>query len=602
MKFLPIILILFSLLIAGSSPQKPNWPLEVISWDMVKAHPGILYDYRLGIIGGEYPYWFTLVTGPNGLTVNCSTGVILWTPEVTDADTVVDIKIHDVNGDTLRHQFAIDVTTTGFYFIDSASGSDANDGSISSPYETFDKVYKGGSKGDIIYLRAGTYHTDSGWTNWTETNYPNYVELSNSTPCIFIGYPGEDVYYDGEFTADTIPPDYSTIQFWLQQADTVLFQNINFINNGYYTFRSASAKNLIIRNNVFHGVLTSGGENPCVLYAALTNPDTVDSFTQPRYVLQDNEIKDMNTQGRGAGVVLFSTFKVLMEDNNIHDLVANAINDKSFGYYNTYRNNLVHDITGYGIWMGGQGSQKQLDIHHNTVYNTSSEAVYMTYQSGWTQNEYVHHNTLTRPIVIRYHITDPLSGYFNIFNNIISSVGWGGGVQFERDSVYDTARVDNKLDSDNNLFYTYHNSQPVAMSIGYKSLGYGDMKSLSTIQADGFDSNSIFTNPNLDVNYKVSPSSEYYGVYGADRDYRTIPDLGWDSSGLIANYNNYSLSGGTYSKKVRNRHSDSIIAMCNAGDSGDTLRLGPGEEGTLTLAGIIVGVVRVIFKTFISGL
>ena len=53
---------------AAQSPefQSPAWPLAVISWDINKAFPGILYEYRLGVQGGVYPYQFSLHTAPEG--------------------------------------------------------------------------------------------------------------------------------------------------------------------------------------------------------------------------------------------------------------------------------------------------------------------------------------------------------------------------------------------------------------------------------------------------------------------------------------------------------------------------------------------------------
>ena len=118
--------------LSGNGFNKPDWPLEVLSWDIDKAYPGIEYNYRLGVKGGEYPYNFTLVDGPSGMTINKNSGEILWTPASLLTDTVV-IKISDISGKSLVHRFAITSTKTGFYFVDGAKGNNSNNGSEASP-------------------------------------------------------------------------------------------------------------------------------------------------------------------------------------------------------------------------------------------------------------------------------------------------------------------------------------------------------------------------------------------------------------------------------------------------------------------------------------
>ena len=62
-------------------PNHTGWPLELLSWNVNKAYPGIEYNYRLGIKGGEYPYRFALRHGPSGMVVDSITGEIKWTPD-----------------------------------------------------------------------------------------------------------------------------------------------------------------------------------------------------------------------------------------------------------------------------------------------------------------------------------------------------------------------------------------------------------------------------------------------------------------------------------------------------------------------------------------
>src|SRR6267378_2125792 len=43
-----------------------------------KAYPGLLYDVQLLAIGGKYPYHFSLLSAPAGMTIDANSGVISW--------------------------------------------------------------------------------------------------------------------------------------------------------------------------------------------------------------------------------------------------------------------------------------------------------------------------------------------------------------------------------------------------------------------------------------------------------------------------------------------------------------------------------------------
>ena len=83
-RILPIVLLL-SALAFSQAVTKPNWELEVISWDFNMAYPGTQYDFRLAVIGGTYPYKFTLQTGPAGMVLDTNTGAMLWDAPNTES-------------------------------------------------------------------------------------------------------------------------------------------------------------------------------------------------------------------------------------------------------------------------------------------------------------------------------------------------------------------------------------------------------------------------------------------------------------------------------------------------------------------------------------
>ncbi|HHT08620.1 MAG TPA: hypothetical protein GX006_09070, partial [Clostridiales bacterium] len=91
---------------AAESPeyQAPIWPLAVIRWDINKAYPGILYEYRLGVQGGVYPYQFSLHTAPEGMAIDPLTGTLTWVPDMEANGHEVQIDIRDQAGHHLTHR------------------------------------------------------------------------------------------------------------------------------------------------------------------------------------------------------------------------------------------------------------------------------------------------------------------------------------------------------------------------------------------------------------------------------------------------------------------------------------------------------------------
>ncbi|MES2581456.1 MAG: putative Ig domain-containing protein, partial [Pseudomonadota bacterium] len=53
--------------------------VEIISWAPATAYPGVPYRYRVGVIGGQAPYTYSVVTAPAGVTIAAGTGELSWT-------------------------------------------------------------------------------------------------------------------------------------------------------------------------------------------------------------------------------------------------------------------------------------------------------------------------------------------------------------------------------------------------------------------------------------------------------------------------------------------------------------------------------------------
>src|SRR5689334_21125847 len=63
-----------------------NYPLQIIQPQpnltthsrFYKAYPGILYRVPVSVLGGAYPFTYSLTTAPSGMTIDAATGIISW--------------------------------------------------------------------------------------------------------------------------------------------------------------------------------------------------------------------------------------------------------------------------------------------------------------------------------------------------------------------------------------------------------------------------------------------------------------------------------------------------------------------------------------------
>ena len=155
---------------ANTSPSaESGTPNISTSHRIFKAYPGIEYNIRAVVIGGSYPYTFSLTNEPSGMTIDDITGEITWTNPTANASPT--IYVTDAEGTTISSQWDINVTTTGWRFVDSINGNDSWDGTTPSfvsgstgPWQTLSKVRTSGGT-NFIYFRGGTYSTSGMYTS-----------------------------------------------------------------------------------------------------------------------------------------------------------------------------------------------------------------------------------------------------------------------------------------------------------------------------------------------------------------------------------------------------------------------------------------------------
>lgn len=120
-----------------------NYPLQIIAprdygadsllSHYYKTYPGIEYEVPVRALGGDYPFTYTLLTNPSGMTIDDTLGIVTWSnPLTTGSPHAVSVEVADsglTEKDTIS--WTITVTTSDFYFVDDDAGA-GGDGSIGS--------------------------------------------------------------------------------------------------------------------------------------------------------------------------------------------------------------------------------------------------------------------------------------------------------------------------------------------------------------------------------------------------------------------------------------------------------------------------------------
>src|SRR5688572_3861262 len=97
-------------LVAGAPAFAANYPLELVSPRAVntspaagypainsenrifRAYPGMVYNIRAAVIGGAWPYTFTLSNAPAGMTIDSRTGTINWPNPQANASPTITVR------------------------------------------------------------------------------------------------------------------------------------------------------------------------------------------------------------------------------------------------------------------------------------------------------------------------------------------------------------------------------------------------------------------------------------------------------------------------------------------------------------------------------
>ena len=386
----------------GNVPSAADYALEIIqprtgldtTNRFYKAYPAIEYNVRLGVIGGVYPFTYSLTASPAGMSINSGTGEITWaTPPEAGSPHSVTAQVTDSEGTIQNVSWTVTVTTAGFKFVDSVSGNDANAGTLAAPWQTFNKI-RDAANTDFVYFRAGTYATAA-----------HYDWDGLSDPAILLAYPAEAVNLDLALGG----------LFAFNVSNKLYIDGFSVDVNSNSAERAfaypGSESNITIRRNSFQGLLNgSGGNNPSYLFS--TNAGTRGQYT----VVQDNIVTNGSLPYFYLG---YANSHVLIEDNDITGITNGyGISPKDGNSMWFVRGNKT-DIDGLSFNLQGYDSQGHgrgpMVVEFNDFKSTGNTIDI----AGWIQSEQViiSRNTLRGRQYVRP--TDPANGPFHFNKNVI---------------------------------------------------------------------------------------------------------------------------------------------------------------------------------------
>jgi hypothetical protein len=161
-----------------------------------RAYPGIPYTCPVTWWGGSFPIAdVDLTNAPAGMVAEQYTMAsgeqgwqIRW-PNPTSTASNIGITITDSLGATATGEWDIEVTTTGFFFLDSVNGNNANAGTLAAPWQTLAHARTNTTGYSFLYFRTGTYTIVE--TSGTNTGDDQMEWTTSTSATNWIGYPGE---------------------------------------------------------------------------------------------------------------------------------------------------------------------------------------------------------------------------------------------------------------------------------------------------------------------------------------------------------------------------------------------------------------------------
>lgn len=408
--------------------QAANYPLEITnikpagqlhaSSRIYRAYPGIEYNIRASVIGGAYPYTFTLRNAPAGMTVDAR-GTVVWQNPSGSATPTLEVR--DSEGSRVSVTWTITVSTAGFRFVSGASGSSSGTGTLTSPWRTLADVYNNAGPTDIVYFRSGTYDQLSLPRTSVGTPWER-VEWNSTKAQMWLAYPGERPVINfsrGPLIRFTSPAGGP-------HAYVDGFETTNTHTIGFQTASPATFRRLRM-----HDLLVGGDGTNAAFIMTLTQPSPAVGM-----VIQDCEFYRVPVGS--VTIKIYAQEKLLIEDTLHHDAdVALELKDDVRRY--TVRRNRFYGISRTAIGGNMHETTTTGEICFNNSH--SAQQALDVNQDGMAGVTYIYRNTFVGRVRVRN--VDSADGPFYLVRNVIvnSDAGTPAGSHVYHESVSAAARI-----------------------------------------------------------------------------------------------------------------------------------------------------------------
>jgi hypothetical protein len=421
------------------------------------AYPGIPYQIRVCAIGGAWPYTYSLSNEPSGMTVDQDTGLLTWTnPTVTASN--VQVTVTDDEGTTVSSTWSIAVGTSGWFFVDAASGNDANAGTLAAPWQSILKVYNSSGAYGRVYFRAGTYlFTGVPITSGGTAVDNRYAFSGPSRSTCWIGYPGDtrpviNFASNGSSTPGLRPSGHA-----------IYYRGLTFQNGFNKTIwvdrsgrRGAHFDDCIWDTLGPAGTAGAGDNSAGIMYTQLYGSGGVPDTQAYGDVVTHCTFDDFQYTGgettTPVGIKLYSWLKGLVHGNHFGaNISREVVALKSDTSQITVRGNTFTDSTIGGNFNRTQ-DESSVEICFNLFQHTGNGLHLWpskgTFDAGAV---YVYRNTIAARILIEHLYT--IDGPYTFQRNVIVNAdGAGSPYPFMQDStISDASRVTTNIPSNPSL-------------------------------------------------------------------------------------------------------------------------------------------------------
>jgi hypothetical protein len=399
----------------GTSPSSdPGTPAMPAGHRHFKAYPGLAYEIRAVMIGGSYPYAFSLADAPDGMTIDARTGEIAW-PSPTEGSVTPTLTVVDAEGTELSSSWTIDVDVAGFRFVDARAGSDADAGTIDAPWQTLAGVLANSMPGEIVILRSGTYTTQDMPVDGNETWVR--VEFSGEVHSVqWLAYPGETPIVDNGYSLGA--PNSRFLRFSGSDEHPVYLDGLAITNAWDKGMQFASGTDYaVFRRLDIHGIGEAIDGSNSAGIMTLTNP------TDPSWYVayQDSDFHD-NAPG---GIKQYSHRKLLWEDLTFRDSGGGPDLKSHVPRFEVRSCEFLHNGDGYCGLFGNlamsndSGETASGEIRYNRVLCGDSPTTWAmdVNQDGQASEIHLYRNTFVGTVRVRN--TDSADGPFDFTRNVI---------------------------------------------------------------------------------------------------------------------------------------------------------------------------------------